>query len=113
MICLWIIYVTKKIWIFYGQEYVLIYLKKIQSFLHAKIESKMIHSESESESDFGFAINSVSDFDSTSNSDSDSDSESDFSSAFVNLDVLYSLFYICIPLNKPADGLKYLRPSSL
>ena len=71
----------------------------------------MIHSESESESDFGFAINSVLDFDSTSNSDSDS--ESDFSSAFVNLDVLYSLFYICIPLNKPADGLKYLRPSSL
>ena len=89
----------------------MIYLKKLQSFLHAKVESKMIHSESESESDFGFAINSVLDFDSTSNSDSDS--ESDFSSAFVNLDVLYSLFYICIPLNKPADGLKYLRPSSL
>ena len=27
VICLWIIHVTKKIWIFYGQEYVLIYLK--------------------------------------------------------------------------------------
>ena len=64
MICLWIIHVTKKIWIFYGQEYVLI----------LKIESKMIYSESES--DFNFAINSVSDFDSTSNSDSGCGSES-------------------------------------
>ena len=27
IICLWIIYVTEKIWRFYGQEYVLIYLK--------------------------------------------------------------------------------------
>ena len=27
MTCLWNIYVTKKIWIFYGQEYVLICLK--------------------------------------------------------------------------------------
>ena len=27
MIFLWIIHVTKKIWIFYGKEYVFIYLK--------------------------------------------------------------------------------------
>ena len=27
IICLWIIYVTKKIWIFYEQEHVFIYLK--------------------------------------------------------------------------------------
>ena len=27
IMCLWIIHVTKKIWIFYWQEYVLIYLK--------------------------------------------------------------------------------------
>ena len=27
IISLWIIHVTKKIWLFYGQEYVLIYLK--------------------------------------------------------------------------------------
>ena len=32
IICWWIIYVTKKIWIFYEQEYVLIYLKQLQSF---------------------------------------------------------------------------------
>ena len=31
MICLWIIHVTKRIWIFYGQEYVLIYLKSKKS----------------------------------------------------------------------------------
>ena len=31
IICLWIIHVTKKIWIFYGQEYVFIYLKQLQS----------------------------------------------------------------------------------
>ena len=85
MIFLWIIHVTKKIWIFYGQEdvLILIYLKQLQSFWHAKIESKMIHSESESELDFNFAINSVSDFDSVSESDSDSDS----SLALINLDI--------------------------
>ena len=27
IICVWIIHVTQKIWIFYGQEYVLIYWK--------------------------------------------------------------------------------------
>ena len=78
---------------FYGQEYVLIYLKKLLSFWHAKIESKMIHSESES--DFNFAINSVSDFESTSNSDSDSYSDSDFSSAFMNLDIcIFFILYL-------------------
>ena len=62
---------------------------------------------SESESDFSFAINSVSDFDypSESNSNSESKSESNFSSVFMNLDTLvFSLFYIYIPLNKSADG---------
>ena len=92
IVCFWIIHVTKKIQIFYGQEYVLIYLKQLQSFwvvyVKAQIKSKMIYSESES--DFNFAINSVSDFDSTSNSDSDS--ESDFSSAFMNLYFLYPIF---------------------
>ena len=45
---------------------------------------------SESESDFSFAINSVSDFDSASESGSESESksESDFSSVFMNLDIL-------------------------
>ena len=45
---------------------------------------------SESESDFSFAINSASDFDSASESGSESESksESDFSSAFMNLDIL-------------------------
>ena len=88
IVCFWIIHVTKKIQIFYGQEYVLIYLKQLQSFwvvyVKAQIKSKMIYSESES--DFNFAINSVSDFDSTSKSASD-DSESDFSSVFMNLDI--------------------------
>ena len=59
------------------------------------IKSKTTYSESES--DFSFAIDSVSDFDSAS----ESNSESDFSSVFMNLDILS---YICIPLNKPADG---------
>ena len=27
IICVWIIHVTQKVWIFYGQEYVLIYWK--------------------------------------------------------------------------------------
>ena len=31
MICLWIIHVAKRIWIFDGQEYVLIYLKSTKS----------------------------------------------------------------------------------
>ena len=31
MICLWIIHVTQRIWIFYGQEYVLIYIKSTKS----------------------------------------------------------------------------------
>ena len=61
-------------------------------------------SYSESESDFSFAINSVLDFDSNSESGSESKSESDFSSVFMNLDICIFLFYICIPLNKPADG---------
>ena len=68
---------------------------------------------SESESDFSFAINWVSDFDSASESgsksESDSESESDFTSTFMNLDIwsVFSLSYICIPLNKPADGFFY------
>ena len=70
---------------------------------NVKIESKMIHSESES--DFNFAINLASDFNSVSNSASDSDYESDFSAAFMNVDICISfIFYICIPLNKPADA---------
>ena len=60
---------------------------------------------SESEADFSFDINSVSDFDSASESDSNSksDSESDFNSVFMNLGICIFSFYICIPLNKPAD----------
>ena len=57
---------------------------------------------SESESGSNFVINSVSDFDSAS--EFDSESEFDFSSVFMNLDICIFLFYICIPLNKPADG---------
>ena len=40
MTCLWNIHVTKKIWIFYGQEYVLIYLKQLESFglVYVKIQ---------------------------------------------------------------------------
>ena len=66
---------------------------------------KIIKSEttySESESDFRFAINLVLDFDSASEYNSESDS--DFTSVFMNLDIL---FYICIRLNKPADGFFY------
>ena len=58
---------------------------------------------SESELDFTFLINSVSDFD----SDSESDSESDFSSVFMNLGICIFLFFICNPLNKPADDFFY------
>ena len=59
-------------------------------------------SYSESESGFSFAINSVSDCDSAS--ESNFESESDFSSVFMNRDIcVFFLFYICIPLNKPAD----------
>ena len=50
---------------------------------NAKIETKMIHSESESELDFSFAINSIPDFDSVS----ESDSEPDFNLALINLDI--------------------------
>ena len=53
-------------------------------------------SSSESEPDSNFDINSASNFDCYS--------ESDFSSVFMNLDICIFLFYICIPLNKPADG---------
>ena len=60
--------------------------------------SKM--SSSESEPDSNFDINSASNFDYSS----ESNSESDFSSVFMNLDICIFLFYICIPLNKPADG---------
>ena len=63
----------------------------------------MIYSESEPEPDFSFAINSVSDFDSAF----ESDSESDSSSALINLDILFSLLYICIFLNKAADNCFY------
>ena len=74
---------------------------------NVKIESKMIHSESES--DFNFAINLASDFNSVSNSASDSDYESDFSAAFMNVDICISfIFYICIPLNKPADAFFFI-----
>ena len=54
---------------------------------------------SESELDSTFVINSVSDF--------DSDSESDFGSVFMNLDICIFLFFICNPLNKPADDFFY------
>ena len=57
-------------------------------------------SSSESEPDSNFDINSASNFDYSS----ESNSESDFSSVFMNLDICIFLFYICIPLNKPADG---------
>ena len=68
---------------------------------------KMIKSEnycsySESGPDSNFSINSASNFDYSSKSNSES--ESDFSSVFMNLDICIFLFYICIPLNKPADG---------
>ena len=62
---------------------------------------------SESESDFSFALNLVSDFNSASKSDSDSDSESDSSLAFRIQTLVFSLFYICIPLSKDADGFFY------
>ena len=63
-------------------------------------------SYSESELDSNFVINSVSDFDFAS--ESDSESESDFSLAVMNLESFgFSLFYICIPLNKPADVFFY------
>ena len=58
----------------------------------------------ELELDSNFAINSVPDFDPASGSDSKSDPESDSSLAVMNLDICFSLFYICIPLNKPANG---------
>ena len=54
---------------------------------------------SESELDSTFVINSVSDF--------DSDSEFDFGSVFMNLDICIFLFFICNPLNKPADDFFY------
>ena len=57
-------------------------------------------SSSESEPDSNVDINSTSNFDYSS----ESNSESDFSSVFMNLDICIFLFYICIPLNKPADG---------
>ena len=60
------------------------------------IKCKITYSESEWNSNF--VINSVSDFD--SEFDSASDSESDSSLAV-------SLFYICIPLNKPANVFFY------
>ena len=60
------------IYVFYGQEYVLIY------------------SESESELDFSFAINLISDFDSVS----ESDFESESSLAPLNLDICISFYSI-------------------
>ena len=65
--------IHESIYVFYGQEYVLIY------------------SEWESELDFSFAINLISDFDSVS----ESDFESESSLAPVNLDIcifFYSIF---------------------
>ena len=73
---------------------------------NAKIESKMIYSESESDSNF--AINLAPDFHSTSNSASDSDFESDSSSMFMNINICIFFSYICLPRNKPVDGFFYL-----
>ena len=57
---------------------------------------------SDSDSDFNFATNSASDFDSTS--ESGSESQSDFSSVFMNLDIVFFSLYIYTLLNKLADG---------
>ena len=57
---------------------------------------------SESELDFNFATNSASDFDYTS--ESGSESQSDFSSVFMNLDIVFFSLYIYTLLNKLADG---------
>ena len=43
----------------------------------------------------------MSDLDSASESYCKSESESDFTSVFLNLDIY--IFYVCIPVNKPAD----------
>ena len=60
------------------------------------MQSKITYSES----DFSFVNNSVSDID----FESDCVSDSNFSSVFMNLEICFSLFYICIPLNKPVDA---------
>ena len=66
-------------------------------------------SYSESGPDSNFAINSLSNFDSSSESNSKSDdSESDFSSVFMNLDIVLFLPYIYTLLNKLADDFFYL-----
>ena len=79
---------------------------KVNKYVQVKIiHSKMTYSESES--DLSFAINSVPDFDSASesNSESDSKSESRFQfSVYESIHLYFSLFYICIRLNNPADG---------
>ena len=65
-------------------------------------------SYSESGPDSNFAINSLSNFDSSSESNSKSDdSESDFSSVFMNLDIVLFLPYIYTLLNKLADDFFY------
>ena len=65
-------------------------------------------SYSESGPDSNFAINSLSNFDSSSESNSKSDdSESDFSSVFMNLDIVSFLPYIYTLLNKLADDFFY------
>ena len=66
----------------------------------------MFHSESGLYSNF--AINSLSNFDSSSESNSKyDDSESDFSSVFMNLDIVLFLPYIYTLLNKLADDFFY------
>ena len=57
------------------------------------------------EPDSNFANNSASNFDSFDSTFKSDESEPDFSSVFMNLNIcIFLKFYICILLNKPADG---------